>query len=128
MGILILASALVLLYLCSVLLRRPFRRRWLARGAGVVLLLPALSASIAGGYWTWFTHRLQPAPARAPWFRGIVYERIVLQSPRPVVLHLVRIDLLTPGVEIVLTPVSAATRRPLKAATVSRFARESGAQ
>jgi exopolysaccharide biosynthesis protein len=58
----------------------------------------------------------------------MTYQRLTLQSPRPIVLHLVRADLRTPGIEILFTPVSAATYRPLKAATVSTFLRQSGAQ
>jgi hypothetical protein len=124
LGILILLAGLPLALAAQALLRR---RGWLRRGAGAAAALLALACLVAGGYWTWFTHRGQPTPVTEQWARGIVYERIVLQSPRPLVLHLVRVDLHS-GIEFLVTPITVSLDRPLKARTTSTFVRESGAE
>lgn len=115
----------VLLALAAYTLLR--RRGKLRRVAGAVVALLALAGLVAGGYWTWFTHRHQPAPMTEQWARGITYERIVLQSPRPLVLHLARVDLKS-GIEFLVTPITISLDRPLNARTTSTFARESGAE
>jgi hypothetical protein len=96
----------------------------MASGAAVL----AIAGVVAGGYWTWFTHRRQPPPVEIDWFRGVTYRRDVRRHPRPLVVHTVRVDLQTPGVGFVFTPADAPGERPLRARTVSTFAREQGTQ
>ena len=124
MGVSILVIGFLLLWVAV----RLVRSRGIRRYAATLFFLVCLIALTVGGYWTWFTHRGQPAPLSEQWFQGISYERVVVQSPRVLVVHIVRVDLRAPGIELVFTPVPAATDRPLKAASVSTFLRESKSQ
>jgi hypothetical protein len=92
----------------------------------VVLASAILLASGAGlgvaAYLLWFNLlRGQPEPLRRPLFQGVTYERRVNGSPRPVVLHLVRIRIDAPGVRFLVTPSRPRGGRRLQAQTVSGF-------
>lgn len=55
---------------------------------------------------------------------GITYEKRTLTAPRPVVVHIARIDLSRPELEFLVTPpadASAGTKRPFLAETTSTF-------
>jgi hypothetical protein len=70
-----------------------------------VAALVVLAALSGGGYHGWYHHRGPPDPIAArPLFRGITYERMVRTSPRPIAIHLVRIDLAARGVRPLVTP------------------------
>jgi len=88
-----------------------------------LLSLAALCASAAmglGAYLVWFhLMRPQPRPTRQRLFAGVVYQRDVQASP-PLVQHLVRIDLTTPGLRFLVTPHTGGRFR---ASTVSNFLR-----
>lgn len=106
--------------------RSPGWRRWLL--GGLLIPLGALTAS-GGGYWMWFTHRGQPPAVREEaWGRGVTYSRVVLQRPRLMVAHVVRIDLRAEGLGFVVTPPDGTGPLPLKARTTTRFAAEHGAR
>jgi hypothetical protein len=61
-------------------------------------------------------------------FQGAVYDRDVRQSPRPLVLHFVTVDLNTPGLRFLVTPPEdAGAELPLKGRTTSAFLQETGA-
>ena len=124
MGVLVLVIGFLVLWLAMRLVRSPGIRRY----AATLLFVVCPIALTVGGYWTWFTHRGQPAPLLEQWFQGISYERVVVQSPRILVVHIVRVDIRAPGIELVFTPVPTATDLPLKAASVSTFLRESKSQ
>ncbi len=96
------------------------KRLRLAAAPAMVLALPVL---IVGGYWAWFNHRPQPEPTRQALFEGVTYIRDVRQQPRPLVIHLVTVDLDAPGLGFVVTPGPPATvaRLPLRARTTSAF-------
>lgn len=124
-----LLPSLAGLIVAGVLWRLGRRRRrgvaWTARVAGGALALIAcvplaVGLCIAAG-------RLRAAPdaVRRAMSPGIVYERLVRDTPRPVVIHLVTIDLATPGLRFHVTP--ADTHGDLPAATTSDFLRASGA-
>jgi len=103
-------------------------RAWLRGAAGLALILPALAGSTVGGYWFWFTHRSQPEPAREEWFAGVRYERVVLQQPRPVVAHLVRIELQEPGIDFVVTAPQPSVSGDVFADKTCGFAARHGVQ
>jgi Phosphodiester glycosidase len=67
-------------------------------------------------------------PARQPetrsLFPGMNYERQILSQPRPVVLHIVTIDLTTPGLRVLVTPGQAQANHETTARTVSEFLTE----
>ena len=72
LGILIVAFGLLLFFAAWRLVRQRGNRRV----GAAFLFLVSLIILLAGGYWTWFTHRRQPAPLRQEWFQGITYERV----------------------------------------------------
>src|SRR3954464_12734381 len=94
---LLVLPALGALALCYRL--RP-RRGWVD-----LLPLPTLLLVLVAAYWVWYFHRPQPAPTRRELAPGIVYVREARTEPRPVVIHRVEIDLTTPGLEFLVTPV-----------------------
>jgi exopolysaccharide biosynthesis protein len=63
----------------------------------------------------------QPEPTKETLFQGITYERIVQQEPRPMVIHIVRIDLKAGGIKPLVTPGDPNAERPLQARTTSEF-------
>lgn len=118
---LVALSALVIVVGLGVLLRWRVRA-WLRVAAGLALVLPGVIGCGVGGYWFWFTHRLQPEPVREEWFAGVRYERLVFQQPRPVVAHVVRVDLQEPGIDFLVTPGQPSASGEVFADTTSGFA------
>lgn len=116
-------AGLVCLAAATVLWRRKGRARRKLRLTAVLLVIGALPVLIGGGYWVWFTHRPQPPPTRQALFEGITYLRDVRSEPRPLVMHIVTVDLDAPDLGFVVTPGPPATvaRLPLRARTTSAF-------
>ncbi|MDZ7958881.1 MAG: phosphodiester glycosidase family protein [Aulosira sp. DedQUE10] len=54
-------------------------------------------------------------------FKGIVYQRRAISQPRPVMIHIVTIDLTAPGVKPLVTPGLPAKGRKTNARTTSEF-------
>jgi len=86
------------------------------------------SVLAGGGTLAWYYGRPQPAPLKQTLFSGITYEREIHTSPRPSVIHIVTIELNTPGLSFLVTPGKAGEKYPLAARTTSAFAHEVGAQ
>ncbi|WP_242043400.1 hypothetical protein [Leptolyngbya sp. FACHB-671] len=62
-------------------------------------------------------------------FQGIVYRRIAESSPRPIVMHIITIDLTVPGVGVFVTPgMPTPDNRETNAQTTSEFVDEFGLQ
>ncbi|MEO8397674.1 MAG: phosphodiester glycosidase family protein [Chloroflexota bacterium] len=80
---------------------------------GVIALLPLL----IGGYFFWYLNRPLPDPVHETLFQGIDYTRDVRSTPRPLVIHIVKINLDTPGLRFFVTPVG----ENIPAQTVSQF-------
>jgi hypothetical protein len=94
-----------------------------------LVLLPLTTLALLGLALTyWLTHRSQPSPVQEKWFRGVSYERFVMRSPRPVVAHLVRVDLREPGIEVVVTPPEPSASGELRSRPTSAFASAFDAQ
>lgn len=70
----------------------------------------------------------QPEPEQRRLFNGITYQRIVRQSPRLMVIHVVTIDLKADGIKTLVTPGDSEQARPLSAKTTSQFLKDSGIQ
>ncbi len=83
---------------------------------------------VLGGIWYWYYHRSQPPDEARTLFQGIEYRRISRQKPRPIVLHIVTVDLSAPGIEFFVTPPDQRGDRPLKARTTSQFLNQFGVQ
>ncbi len=90
-------------------------------GWSAILLLLAL------GCWRGYRW-LVPHKTTDTLFPGTVYRRIVRRTPHPLVVHIVRISLDTPGLHFQVTPRDQKGDLPLKARTTSEFLREAGAQ
>lgn len=71
---------------------------------GLFVLLGGIS--ISGGIW--YASQLMRRPARSPvvrsLFQGVTYERHVQASPRPLLFHVVSVDLTSPGIDFLVTP------------------------
>ncbi|MBN1230986.1 MAG: phosphodiester glycosidase family protein [Anaerolineales bacterium] len=76
---------------------------------------PASGAAGAGSDWTTL-------------YKGIEYKKEVRTSPRPMVIHVVKIDLKEEGIKSLVTPGYADANRPLKAKTTSDFLKGEGVQ
>jgi hypothetical protein len=70
----------------------------------------------------------QPQAEQRRLFNGITYQRIVRQSPRLMVIHVVTIDLKAEGIKTLVTPGDSEQARPLSAKTTSQFLKDSGLQ
>ena len=86
-----------------------------------LLLLAAAVAFFVGGVLFWRDHRPQPENTRVELFNGITYIRDVRQQPRPLVIHVVQIDLDTPGLSFFVTPGESVDGHEVRAQTVSGF-------
>jgi hypothetical protein len=63
----------------------------------------------------------QPEPEKRQLFQGITYERVVTQDPRPMVIHVVTIDLKANGIKTLVTPGDPDQSRPLSAKRTTQF-------
>ncbi len=86
-----------------------------------LLIIVAVIALLVGGFFFWRDHRPQPPSTRVELFEGITYIRDVRQQPRPLVIHVVRIDLTTPGLSFIVTPSDPVDGHEVRAQTVSQF-------
>lgn len=94
----LLAGAL-LVALARLLDQRRRRWWWVAPAWLLAFVLLAM-----GGYSLWYHHRPQPAEVAMRLLQpGMTYQRIVRTAPRPVIVHVVRIDLTTPGLRFFVT-------------------------
>jgi len=67
-------------------------------------LLVVILLLLAGGLSYAYTHRPGPPPVQQTLFQGITYVRGVRSDPRPLVIHVVTVDLDEPGVSFLVTP------------------------
>ncbi len=61
-------------------------------------------------------------------FQGIQYSRFVRSIPRPLLIHVLTIDLSAPGVRMMVTPPGGSKTGDMPARTTSSFVREFGVQ
>ena len=83
---------------------------------------------LAGALWFWYTHRPLPDNLEQTLFRGITYIREVRREPRPLVIHVITVELEAPGVDLLVTPGDPRQDQPLRARKTSRFLTEFGVQ
>ncbi len=86
-----------------------------------VLVAVAVIVFAVGGFFFWRDHRPQLANTRVELFDGITYLRDVRQQPRPLIIHVVQIDLDTPGLSFLVTPSDPVDGHEVRAQTVSQF-------
>ena len=88
----------------------------------VFTCLASLSAWVG---WRWVqTAPFQPGEKSKLLFQGVAYERETRQTPRPMVIHVVTIDLRQKGLSFLVTPGEAKEKLPLQARTTSQFLQE----
>ena len=90
-------------------------------GIGITCLVLVAGLFLA---WYWFGGRPQPAEQSQELFQGVVYSRQVRQSPRPMVIHVVQVDLRAEGISLLVTPGDPKAELPLTARTTSQFLEE----
>lgn len=92
----------------------------------LILVLACLCGAglLAGGAWWRIAGRPQPAPTSQELFSGISYNREVRNSPRPMIIHTLRVDLRHPDVRIFVTPGNPDAEHSLQARTTSDFLEE----
>jgi hypothetical protein len=96
----------------------------------LLLLITCLSgaAFLAGAGWMWYSARPAPGRAEQVLFHGISYARTERSSPRPMVIHVVTVDLRAEGISFLVTPGDPDQDLPLNARLTSEFLDEFGLQ
>jgi hypothetical protein len=98
------------------------RRPCILRPVLIALLIGVAVIALAlGGFLFWRDHRPLPANTRVKLFDGITYLRDVRQQLRPLIIHVVQIDLATPGLSFLVTPSDPVDGHEVRAQTVSQF-------
>jgi len=87
----------------------------------IVLSISCILGVVIVGGWLWINFRPQPASTQEMLFEGVEYTRDVRSSPRPIVIHVVKIDLKAEGVLTLVTPGDSKAELPLEARTTSKF-------
>ena len=85
---------------------------------GIITFLGLVGLAIG---WFWLTNLPQPSPLEKPLFRGVIYERDIRTQPRPMVIHILTIDLKEQGIKFLVTPGDPEADLPLSARTTSKF-------
>ncbi|MEM7158090.1 MAG: phosphodiester glycosidase family protein [Myxococcota bacterium] len=130
MGWVLTPAGLVLALLVRVLWRRAarWRPRWrvVGRTGASLLAFLTLACLVGGSIGLWVRYRPQPSATERTLFPGATYRRFSRQTPRPIAVHVVTLDLTTPGLSLV--PTSGATGACLPATTTSNFLAEQRVQ
>jgi hypothetical protein len=80
---------------------------------------------IIADYWFWsHVHPPIPESSRQTLFEGIIYIREVRQTPRPIIIHLIRVDLTKPNIRFLVTPGEVHDNGEIGARTTSQFLTE----
>ncbi len=94
-----------------------------ATASGLSLLLAVLLLA-GSGYTFWYAHRPLPDSRRETIFEGITYSREVRREPRPLVIHVLLVDLDAPGIRFRVTPGDPSPNGEIRARTTSHFLEE----
>jgi hypothetical protein len=93
------------------------RKVWLWIGLLIVLSV--------GGFFLYLHGRPAPVPVNQTLRQGVDYQRIVRISPRPMVIHVLKINMKTNGMRFMVTPPDDPNSdQPLRARTTSQFLEE----
>jgi hypothetical protein len=91
--------------------------------AGILALLIGCLA-LAEIIWLRVGTPAQPKESSRELFQGVTYRVKVQQTPRPMVVHILSINLRAPGLRFLVTPGSPKAEQPLAARTTSQFLSE----
>ena len=104
-------------------------RRKLLFGCLIVFVACSLSAGVLGGAGLFlYTARSQPEEKNQALFDGITYLRDTRQTPRAMVVHVVKVNLRAAGLRFLVTPGDPEQERSLRARTTSQFLEDFGVQ
>jgi hypothetical protein len=93
------------------------RKIWL--GIGLLIIL------VVGGFFLYLHGRPAPMPVSQTLRQGVEYQRLVRISPRPMVIHVLKINMKTNGLRFVVTPPDDPNAdQPLRARTTSQYLEE----
>jgi hypothetical protein len=81
-----------------------------------------LGVFVLSGYW--MVLRPQPADVTRTLFQGVVYQRDTRDTPRPIVVHVIRVNLGADGIDVLVTPGNPDEELPLAASTTSNFLKQ----
>lgn len=103
---------------------------WLPKVLKTVVVGVGASAAVLGLSYVACLLKRPPRTAQMrPLFRGIRYERVVRESPRPLLFHVVEIDLTAPGIGFLVTPQGKdLSGKDTLADTVPGFLQKNGVQ
>jgi hypothetical protein len=101
------------------------RTRWLWAPVIALILIVLGTAAIVA----YSRGRPLPIPTSQRLFTGVVYSRRVALRPRPMIMHVITVDMRTPGLRLLVTPPDEkGSDTPLRARTTSQFMQISGVQ
>jgi hypothetical protein len=101
------------------------RTRWLWAPVIALILIVLGTAAIVA----YSRGRPLPIPTSQRLFTGVVYSRRVALRPRPMIMHVITVDMRTPGLRLLVTPPDEkGSGTPLRARTTSQFMQISGVQ
>ena len=104
------------------------KRQTLKRVIFLCVWFVAFGCLLSGAYSFWYHHRPLPEAVHEILFEGVTYIREIRHSPRPLVIHIVKIDLDAPGIDFLVTPGDPTRKLPLQARTTSQFLDEFNVQ
>ena len=81
----------------------------------------AICLVLAGVAWLRWGMPVQPRETSRELFQGITYQQRVRQSPRPMVIHILTVNLRASGIHFLVTPGNTKAEQPLAARTTSQF-------
>lgn len=95
----------------------------------VILGVLVLAGVLVGVVAVYDRGRPVPVPTKQRLFDGVTYTRIVRWSPRPLMIHIMTVDMKAGGIHLLVTPPDDRSGQyPLQARTTSQFLQEFGAQ
>ncbi|HSQ39139.1 MAG TPA: hypothetical protein VLM78_03180, partial [Anaerolineales bacterium] len=96
-----------------------------SRKVGLWIGLLLLIFLCVGGSLLYLHGRPAPVPVKQTLRQGVEYQRIVRVSPRPIIIHVLKINMKTNGLRVVVTPPdNPSSEKPLNARTTSKFLEE----
>lgn len=101
------------------------KSQWMGRAAAFILLAPLVAAGVAlGSYSLLRDTGVPPEPASYTIASGVRYDRRVASQPKPLVWHVVKVELGTHGIGLNVTSGDASKLLPFEAKTPTAVANE----
>ncbi len=99
--------------------------RWLWIPVAILVVIGLVAAGIVA----YARGRPLPIPTSRSLHTGVLYTRQVAIQPRPMIAHIIKVDMRTAGLRLMVTPPDAkGSQYPLRARTTSEYLQETGAQ